>query len=332
MPMITIECSDGKLISVDKDMSLTMSKTLSRQLAENRGLGEENNPIVLENINSGTLVKVLEFCSVHTAPHTVPNVNVWNEKFVRLEPAELCELASAAYHLDIKPLVDLTCKAIAKLLKGKSPPEIRRTFNILYDFSPGDDVPPPTVRDKLRTKLHQHKGKEKNVDSREVEDTRSVEDLLSFITAPAKAGSKSSKKNKKKSKKKKGSTEEDKDTNAAQEHDNAPSLTSSSETLDVTQHADDTELDTSNPPHTAEDSNLNGAVHAAESTRTSRDASLDEAESQLPEEEANDDELDPELDREIEEFRMRLESIPRSAVRPKITIAQLNLNGQAQHK
>lgn len=332
MPMITIECSDGKLISVDKDMSLTMSKTLSRQLAENRGLGEENNPIVLENINSGTLVKVLEFCSVHTAPHTVPNVNVWNEKFVRLEPAELCELASAAYHLDIKPLVDLTCKAIAKLLKGKSPPEIRRTFNILYDFSPGDDVPPPTVRDKLRTKLHQHKGKEKSVDSREVEDTRSVEDLLSFITAPAKAGSKSNKKNKKKSKKKKGSTEDDKDTNNASQ-DKAPSLTSSSETWDVSQHDHDTDLQATEDTsalHDDDDSNINGAVHAAESTRTSRDASLDEDASQ-PEAESHDDELDPELDREIEEFRMRLESIPRNTVRQKITIAPFNLNGQS-HK
>lgn len=45
----------------------------------------------------------------------------------------------AAYHLQIKPLVDLTCQAIAQLLKGKTPAEIRRTFNILYDFQPEDD-------------------------------------------------------------------------------------------------------------------------------------------------------------------------------------------------
>lgn len=70
----------------------------------------------------------------------------------------------AAYHLEIKPLVDLTCQAIAQLLKGgrpscgadspdvlagKSPAEIRRTFNILYDFNPEDDGMQNRVREKL---------------------------------------------------------------------------------------------------------------------------------------------------------------------------------------
>jgi S-phase kinase-associated protein 1 len=48
-------------------------------------------------------------------------------------------IRQAAYHLQIKPLVDLACQAIAQLLKGKTPAEIRRTFNILYDFQPEDD-------------------------------------------------------------------------------------------------------------------------------------------------------------------------------------------------
>ena len=42
----------------------------------------------------------------------------------------------ASYYLDVKPLVDMTCRAIADTIKGKSPEEIRNTFNIVNDFTP----------------------------------------------------------------------------------------------------------------------------------------------------------------------------------------------------
>jgi len=212
--MITVECSDGILIDIDKELAISMSGTLRKNLETKQSSHEpDNSPITIDNITSSTLMKVLDFCSVHSAPHSVPNFKAWNEKFVRLEPSELCELASAAYYLEIRPLVDLTCKSIAKLLKGKSPAEIRKTFNILYDFSPGDDVPPPTLRDKLRSKLHyKEKGKQGSSESSKekdreflantfgssivdvpTEDNRSLDDLVSFIQeSPSRSGSVSS--------------------------------------------------------------------------------------------------------------------------------------------
>lgn len=41
----------------------------------------------------------------------------------------------AANYLDIKPLLDVGCKTVANMIKGKSPEEIRKTFNIQNDFS-----------------------------------------------------------------------------------------------------------------------------------------------------------------------------------------------------
>jgi len=38
--------------------------------------------------------------------------------------------------LDIKGLLDVTCKTVANMIKGKAPEEIRRTFNIKNDFTP----------------------------------------------------------------------------------------------------------------------------------------------------------------------------------------------------
>lgn len=41
----------------------------------------------------------------------------------------------AANFLDIKPLLNLTCGAVANMIKGKTPEEIRVTFNIENDFT-----------------------------------------------------------------------------------------------------------------------------------------------------------------------------------------------------
>jgi len=41
--------------------------------------------------------------------------------------------------LDIKSMLDLTCKTVAKMITGKTPEEIRATFNIKNDFTPAEE-------------------------------------------------------------------------------------------------------------------------------------------------------------------------------------------------
>lgn len=45
----------------------------------------------------------------------------------------------AANFLDIKPMLDLTCKTVAKMITGKTPEEIRAQFNIQNDFTPAEE-------------------------------------------------------------------------------------------------------------------------------------------------------------------------------------------------
>jgi len=60
----------------------------------------------------------------------------FDERFIKpLDTRRLCELTSAADALGMKGLVDLTSRALARVIEGKTPEEIRETFNLPDDLT-----------------------------------------------------------------------------------------------------------------------------------------------------------------------------------------------------
>jgi len=124
-----------------------MSVTIKNMLED---LGSTTDvPIPLHNVSSKILKKVVEYCT-HHVQHPTPksdskdekktdDIIPWDKEFCTVDQATLFELILAANYLDIKPLLDLTCKTVANMIKGKTPEEIRKTFNIKNDFTPEEE-------------------------------------------------------------------------------------------------------------------------------------------------------------------------------------------------
>ena len=124
-----------------------MSVTIKNML-EDFG-GATDAPIPLHNVSSKILQKVVDYCK-HAVENPAPktddkkddkkdDINPWDKEFCNVDQATLFELILAANYLDIKPLLDLTCKTVANMIKGKTPEEIRKTFNIKNDFTPEEE-------------------------------------------------------------------------------------------------------------------------------------------------------------------------------------------------
>ncbi|KAA0052945.1 SKP1-like protein 1B [Cucumis melo var. makuwa] len=140
LPVTKNPTSDGDYFEVDGAVAL-QSQTIRHMIEDSCA----DNGIPLPNVNSKILAKVIEYCRKHVnassldpAP-SVDDLKTWDRDFVNVDQATLFDLILAANYLDIKSLLDLTCQTVADMIKGKTPEEIRKTFNIKNDFTPEEE-------------------------------------------------------------------------------------------------------------------------------------------------------------------------------------------------
>lgn len=152
MPQLVIISSEGERLPVDVDVaskSVLIKNTIS-DLNPDLDDDDEEFEIPLPNVRANVLSKVLEWCEHHRstvfpddddedARKSAP-VPSWDRNFLKVDQEMLYEIILAANYLNIRPLLDAGCKIIAEMIKHKSPEELRRTFNIVNDFSPEEEA------------------------------------------------------------------------------------------------------------------------------------------------------------------------------------------------
>ncbi|CAI4225581.1 unnamed protein product [Auanema sp. JU1783] len=146
-PRVKLLSSDQEVFEVDRDV-IRLSNTLNTMIID-LGLDSsdlvEMEPVPVQCVNGAVLKKVIQWCSYHkddepeddkdSREKRLDDIPSWDVEFLKVDQATLFEIILAANYLDIPGLLDVTCKSVANLIKGKGPEEIRRTFNILNDFS-----------------------------------------------------------------------------------------------------------------------------------------------------------------------------------------------------
>ncbi|KAI4351703.1 hypothetical protein L6164_006037 [Bauhinia variegata] len=304
---IWIQTADGSIQQVEEEVAM-FCPMICREILQT-GMGSSKNYAISlpQRVNPAILGLILDYCRFHQVPgRSNKERKTYDEKFIRMDTKKLCELTSAADSLQLKPLVDLTSRSLARIIEGKTPEEIRETFHLPDDLTEEEKLEPlrnitddPRIR--LLNRLYARKRKElkerqklKNVELEEERvDERSVDDLLSFINGTDRdiKGTRTNK-NKKKNRRKKDNAKDPSSENANNNHNKEV------DSFPPACHNDDVDK-----------------VLEASSSKYSRmqdlpafnfSPKLDFVDGDI------DDDLDPvmkeELDREVEDFARRLNS------------------------
>ena len=138
--------SDGEVFEIDGKIA-TLSGLLVDFVNEDED-GDKDEPIPLANVTSDVMKKVIEWAEHHKDDPTQDKkeeeqrlddiISVWDANFMKVDQGMLFSLILAANYLKIDGLLDLGCKTVANMVKGKTPDEIRVLFKIRTDLTDTD--------------------------------------------------------------------------------------------------------------------------------------------------------------------------------------------------
>jgi len=145
--MLTLQSSDRKDFPVEKATIVRCSETI-RNLVENCD-DDDETPVPLPNVNAITLENVLKWAELHKDDPETPavqdgvverraeNMSDVDKKYIEsLSEDELYEVLLASNYLDIKDLMDLGCKRVILMIKGKTTEEMRAILRVTDDLTP----------------------------------------------------------------------------------------------------------------------------------------------------------------------------------------------------
>jgi S-phase kinase-associated protein 1 len=143
---IDLKSSDGEIFEIDEAVAME-SQTLKLMIED----CADNTSITAHNVTSNILAKVVEYLKKHVEiAGSETCLKAWDAEFIKIDQHTLIALIEAANYLNIPSLLDLTCKAVADMMTGKTPEEIRNTFHIVNDYLPEEEA---EIRREIRWAL-----------------------------------------------------------------------------------------------------------------------------------------------------------------------------------
>ncbi|KEH17892.1 putative S-phase kinase-associated protein [Medicago truncatula] len=216
-PYVWLKTCDDSIQVVDREIAM-VCPFICQEISE-KGTGSSKSSAIClpEKVSLAMLNLILDYCLFHHIQgHSNKERKLYDEEFVRIVADNLFELAYAAYNLQLKPLIDLTCHEIARTVEIKSPKEICDIFHWLDDRAKEEMLkliinttcnPSRRLKRLMKNKRKEFERIQKNVEvkreEKHVVDERPIEELVSFINGSNDGETKKKKKKTCKNKKKK---------------------------------------------------------------------------------------------------------------------------------
>ena len=142
--IVKIKSKDGQIFDVTLG-TIKKSKLIMTMLEQ---LGDSTDAIPLPNVDGSTLKKVIEWLEHHKEEpepaeeesdplrmRISTDISEWDKEFFTVDQPTLQAYILAANYLSIKPLLDIGCKTVANMIKGKTTEQLRDLFGLEDDFT-----------------------------------------------------------------------------------------------------------------------------------------------------------------------------------------------------
>ncbi|KAF7082078.1 hypothetical protein CFC21_085959 [Triticum aestivum] len=147
--MIMLKSPDGMEFEVEEAVAME-SQTIRKMIEDDCA----DTAILIPNINSKILSRVIEYCNKHVpttgatgaaASDTVApaalaeDLKIWDAEFIKVNRATRFDLIQAASYLNIKGLLDLTSQTTIDTISDNSLEEIRSFLSTKNDYLPEEE-------------------------------------------------------------------------------------------------------------------------------------------------------------------------------------------------
>ncbi|CAL0300525.1 unnamed protein product [Lupinus luteus] len=137
---IILKTLEGDAFEVD-EMFINQCKKIKHFID-----GKFINTITISlKISTPILSKIIQYVKKHdeygvaASEAKKKRLQAWDANFMKVDMNALYDILTAASNLGHEKLLELACRTVADKIRGKSPEQIRQTFNIENDLTPEEE-------------------------------------------------------------------------------------------------------------------------------------------------------------------------------------------------